>query len=446
MQQENFEQRLGDGLQRWANAGEPTLDLEGYVKAQRRAPRRWGWWVSVAAACVWVGVGVLAYHPTWLRPSTGPVASAPELNPLVKAAVLNGNAGLKWAYEHGLVHPYTSGPAEATVDGVTVHILSVVATDVRTDIIYQITGLPDSVDPSRSGGAGPDGRPIIPYPDIHISRMTGLLSMAQSTSPPIKRPEGLLGTITASPLEVESGIASLAISFGAQKVDMTLQISRQESAKLFRTSVMHETKQSDGIAVTVDSVLAAPGMTYVRYRVVPNSQYTGGVMSSPSDRVGPYLEVNGIRIESSDWITGGASTVGFSVPPGKAKFVVPSEVKGVPADLTVPFKEGATQETIGGSFTLIQVNLGLTTVDMGWSVHSTDRTFVGISELELVDAQGHTVPVDDYESVHTTPNGNDYEYTKTVKLPTGFTPVALHAKQIGVRVTGPWVFDLPTGP
>ncbi|HWI65689.1 MAG TPA: hypothetical protein VNT75_27995, partial [Symbiobacteriaceae bacterium] len=63
-QRDDFEHRLGQGLKRWAEAGEPTFDLETLVTT-KPAPRRARWmrWAISAAAALLLVTGATFTFP-----------------------------------------------------------------------------------------------------------------------------------------------------------------------------------------------------------------------------------------------------------------------------------------------------------------------------------------------------------------------------------------------
>lgn len=448
---DDFENRLGQGLKRWAQAGEPTMDLEALVRqrveagpvtalpaTRRRLPR----WLGLTAAAAALVLSVGLSFPKW----AGAAAEWPLVGPVVTEIIMK-DAGLKWAYDTGLIQ---GNLAEVRQGGVTVRILGVMADSRRTTVIYQVKGAPAR---PKTGGKPMEARglarpvPYSPTVDASISKVDGKGGFS-SFSPPTETPVGWVGTVSTLPLEGESAELELTFRVGDERLSVTVPASRAETDKYSREVVLNETREIDGIAFTVETVTFTPAETIIRYRE-EKEPFFGSVQWDPETE-GHYLEVDGTRYA----VTGGGSGVNhvfheaYPAVTGKSvKLVFPAAVKGVPVEATWPLTEGAVAEVLGVPVTLASYQREGDVVSFEWE--SPDRApFVGVSTFEVIDQNGEVYDL----STQSTGWSSESNYVDdagirhrrfSMELLPGVEPVAIRARSAGVKVTGPWIFELP---
>jgi len=444
MPKEDFENRLGKGLKRWAEAGEPTLDLEALVRARAEepaaevaAPRR-GWvrWLGVAAAAAALVIAAGTTFPSW----AGAAAEWPLVGPMVKEIIME-DAGLKWAYDMGFIQ---QPMAEVTQDGITVRILGVVADRARTTVIYQVVGWsdpkPEPVDakPIQGGKWLSMSRPVHTPPDVFISHDDGLASWGGRV---VETPVGLLGTASTWPLTSDEAQVKVIIGIGEKRLTLPLTVKR--TAEASREVRVDQSQEIGGITIHVDSVVYTPAETMLRYRVekeslagAVNLQQVGGIS---------YLEVGDRRVTADSSVgASGQHIIVFPEPvEGEVRFVIPGEYQATPVTAVFPLEVGATQSILGAQVELTDLNrmgsmLGL---EFKWPWASE---LVGLAGYELIDASGQTV------GFETDGEGIWHDAEREVQgrrvdgtIPEGFEPVAVRITRAGVAVPGPWIFNLP---
>ena len=444
MQRDDFEHRLGQGLKRWAGAGQPTLDLEAYVRGQpAAAPRRRPVlvrWLGVVAAAAVLALGLGVTFPSW----AGAAASWPLVGPVIREIIMQ-DAGLAWAYKEGLIQQPL---AETTVNGVTVRILGVVADPVRTTIIYQMIGLPAPA-PAQPVRADPAGvlrslaRPVESRPYLQVRRLPGVESIFVSHQPPVWTPLGLLGTVGTNPLGAESGTLELGVEVGGQSATLSLPVSRAAAARLSRQVTVGRSQSHGGVTVTVDAVTYTPVETLVQYRV-DKAEFDGSY--GWNDHLySNYLESGDARhYGGSSWGAAGAVQEPFPTAATPLRLVIPAQVQGEPADLTWRLETGSTARVGDAVITLTGRERQGDRLGLALTFLQTPR-LVGLARFEVVDAGGRSEPIRPSASGWSNREGTVL-MTMDLPLPAGFEPVALRARQIGVLVEGPWVFDLPVAP
>ncbi|MFZ5814734.1 MAG: DUF4179 domain-containing protein [Bacillota bacterium] len=428
MQRDDFENRLGQGLKRWAQAGEPTLDLEALVKqrlergkeaapAVSRTPGRpWVRWAGVAAAAALLALSATVTFPTW----AGAAAGWPLVGPVVREIIMK-DAGLKWAYDMGFIQQPL---AEVTEDGVTVRVLGVVADRGRTTVIYQITGWEV---PASS-------------PQLFIAEIngTGVGSWAQ---PPVETPMGLVGTASADAIPTEEAELTLRVSFPPEKhVPLTLQVKR--TAEASREVLVDQVQTIAGVGINVERVIYTPAETIVRYRKL-GPQWSGSATYGQEKPSTPWLEVDGQRLMQTHAHGAGDQHVAiFPAVEGKAKLVFPSQIRSVAVDLRFPPEKGLTRTVEGVEITLDgwAAQGSVLNADFRWP---EDTDLIGLGRLQVVDATGvvHTLHggMGEGSSAH----GGWQRRSITAELPAGVEPVAIRIPSLNFYQQGPWVFDLP---
>jgi hypothetical protein len=471
---DDFEHRLGQGLKRWAEAGQPTLDLEAYVKgtaledsaavvadaatphagaasppaapAPARPRRPWLRWVTSAAAVVLLLTGVTFTFPAW----AGTAAAWPLVGPVIQEIIMK-DAGLKWAYDAGLIQGTV---AEATKGGVTVRILGVVPDQAITTILYQITGLPETHEPGaaqkpiQAEGGGLLRSltfPVSTDPRIQVRKVPGVLGTFQTWSPPIQTPVGLVGTITTNGIGTEGGTMELEAEVDGEKLALRFPISRSESDRLTKEYPVGQSRTIDEITYSIDAVLQTPVYTVVRYEMT-KPQFSGGYSWS-NHEFSLRLEAGGEPIYSTaDHSQGNYQYALFPKTKLPARLVLPASVKGVAADVVWPLQPGAVQKVQGVPVTLT-----------GWESEGNrlavrfelpfDPKLVSFDDFEAVDADGQPISLKDDGSTWSDRGGPAHsefrEVSHAFTYAEGARPVAIRAKQIAVPVEGPWVFQLP---
>lgn len=440
-QQSDLEQRLGDGLQRWARGGAPSLDLEAYVKSRTAAKprRRWVRWVGSAAAAAALAFTANLTFPHW----AGAAAGWPLVGPAVTEIIMK-DAGLKWAYDMGLIQ---GSVAQVTEGSVKVKILGIVADPGRTMLMYQITGYqPARRDPNAKPIPASQSLLSEPYrdevPSVFITAVNG--EAAGSSNKPFHTPLGQFGTVSTLPLPTETAKLTVSVSINGKVTHLELEASRKATNEFSREVAVDQTKTIDGVTITVDSVVFTPAETVLRYRV-EKPVYYGGASCMNYDCV-PYLEVDGEKVRYHHRTGSGAYLLSFPATSGPVKFVVPNEYVGQPADLVWPLKEGAVQEIAGTAVTLTGFEQQGNRVAFRWRWKATDPRFIGMHEFEAVDAAGVSHPMKLWsggDPAGPDPKGELFKHFES-EVPDGFKPVAVRARQTGWWVEGPWIFELPT--
>lgn len=496
MPRDDFESRLGQGLKRWAQAGEPTLDLEALVRERAglgpagaesvqpgkpqpslqpgepllspqaellqpgdtrvpvpqpnptvdpRSPRRWLRWaggITTAAAALALALGLS--FPTW----AGAVAGWPLIGPVVTEIIMD-DAGMKWAYEMGLMQ---GSVAELSEDGVTIRILGVVADSRRTTVLYQVQGAPPV--PKEQGKqpiqAGQDlgfHRPTQQV-EVMITAVDGQGGMS-SSAPPEETPLGLVGTVSTLPLPGAKAELELQFRVDEKRFTLTVPASRAETDRYSREVAVNQSQEIDGITYTVESVTYTPVESIVRLRLEAPSFY-GPIQRDPETEV-LYLEADGVRYRT----TGGGSGVDnvflYAFPRVKGSslhLVVPLEVKGVDIDALWPLQKGAVTEVLGVPVTLASYQRQNRVVQFEWESPDRDEMW-GVSGIEVIDREGRAYEIGaagsgwSGESNYVNPETNTRHRRFETELPEGVEPVAVRATRAAVPVEGPWVFELP---
>jgi hypothetical protein len=125
-------------------------------------------------------------------------------------------------------------------------------------------------------------------------------------------------------------------------------------------------------------------------------------------------------------------------------FIIPVAMKGVAADMVWPLRPGATQQA--GAVTIKLTRWAHTgdRASFEWEYPESDNV-VGFGTFEALDAAGNAYPL----GLRGSGEGNNPHGDGTMvrdfdaELPADLTPVAVRARAIGYRVTGPWRFELP---
>lgn len=452
---DDFDSRLSQGLKRWAEAGEPTIDLEAYVRAQTDSPcpnlaaeapadpvRRTPCWLRrlalPAAAVLAMLLGVVTF-PMW----AGAAAEWPLVGPVVTEVVLK-DAGLKWAYENHLIQ---GSLAEVKEGDVTVRILGVMADTARTTLVYQVVGLPAH---PRDGEARPipgpgsllQDPPAPPDVGIGIAKLGGQAAMSwqsyQETS------VGLVGTVSTLPLETEKGTIELKVRIGIRESTLQMEISRAEAGRFSSEVPVNQSQTVGDVTITVKSVIYTPAETVIKYQV-KKPEYWGSYSWQPQEN--HRLECGGKSVYPGDSHGAGDDHMeAFPVAGCTPRFVVPMVVKGEPVHLVWPLTEGATQQAAGGTITLKSWERqdGRIAFEF-WSAGGDG--FKGMDQLAVIDKDGQVYRFEHWksESAADMPDGTKRRVPE-FDLPTEFMPVAVQADRIGVRLEGPWTFDLPAPP
>lgn len=133
----------------------------------------------------------------------------------------------------------------------------------------------------------------------------------------------------------------------------------------------------------------------------------------------------------------------FPAVSGTGRLVIPLQVMGAEADLVWELKQDATQEAAGTTVTLQSWEREGDRIAFEW-MFPRDGVLFEFAEFEAVDASGKIYHPDvNVSSMSGDPVERKERRTIESTLPPEVNPVAIRAKQLGVRVDGPWVFDLP---
>jgi hypothetical protein len=373
-------------------------------------PRRWFRWAVGLIATASLALGALAIRPSWASAAAG----WPLIGPLVTERILK-DAGLKWAYDIGLMQ---QSLAEAKDGDTTVRIRGVIANSRQTTVLYQVSGLPAS--------------PGI-QPHAYVGE-PGEENWIHWAGPSVKTADGFVATSSAIPKNTDAKRNVITVEFGDRTAVLAVHASPVDSDKFYREVAVNRSQEIDGVNIVMESVTYTPAETVIRYRDEAPS-FSGPV--GRDDFGDPrYIESAGKRYQE----TGGGGyrlkIAAYAPVEGPITFVVPRRIKGVPVDLSWPLRAGARQQVRNISIALT----GARQTDNGFEVtweSGVDKQFVGISDFELVDATGQA-----YKNLEGSESGG-LQPSITSRLPAGVTPVVVRAKQIGLRVIGPWRFELP---
>ncbi|MDF2628800.1 MAG: polymerase ECF-type sigma factor variant [Symbiobacteriaceae bacterium] len=461
---DDFEHRLGQGLKRWAGAGQPTLDLEAYVTGQvgdgapgeapepgaadapvpARPRRPWVRWAISAAAAVILLTGATFTFPAW----AGTAAAWPLIGPVIQEMIMK-DAGLKWAYDAGLIQGTV---AEATSGEITVRVLAVVPDQAITTILYQITGLPEKP-------AGPyDGRPIAvdrgsllgslafpvsDEPEVRVKSVPGVEGIFFSRDMPMQTPVGLFGTITTNAVEAEGGNIELVADAKGEKLELSFPVSRSASDKLTREYPVGQSRTIDEITYEIDAVLQTPVHTVIRYK--ETKPVFWGSYEWSNHEYSMALEAgNEVIYSTGDHGQGGYRYALFPKTKLPARLLLPASVKGAPVDIVWPLEPGAVKEIQGVPVTLFEWEIEGN--QLGVSFH-WPHELIGFNQFEALDGDGNAIPLKQGSSTSSTRGGPEHsefqEASFALTFPEGAKPVAIRAKQVAVAVQGPWVFQLP---
>jgi len=452
---DDFEHRLGQGLKRWAEAAHPTMDLQAHVTAQEPAtaapanpprsplPRLRRLVIPFAAAAALL-LTTAATFPVW----AGAAAGWPIVGPVVTEIILK-DAGMKWAYEAGLIR---GSMAEVREGDVTVRILGVLADSRRTSVIYQIQGVPGPEDRSKTKPiqAGPStlftppGPQTDEPPTVTISKVDGQGGFS-SWTPPTWTKIGYVGTVNTLPLPKPTTTLELTVNVGTKHIPIVVEASRADVDRLSQEVPVNQSVEIAGIKITVEAVTHTPAETVVQYKV-ERPEFWGPLQWDPKTEFHYIDTPDGRRLTTPG--SGGGVNNQFreAFPPveGPAKFVVPVEVKGVPANLRWPLRTGAVQRVGGTTITLTQWERSGDAIGFEWEAEGEPQ-FMGFAEFAVVDASGQVFPLGQSGVMtgnNRWPDGKLHSHIST-RMPEGVIPVAVTAGQYGWKVDGPWVFELP---
>lgn len=461
MPRDDFEHRLSQGLKRWAEGGEPTMDLEeavrahlGQVREPESAPalrprrvRRWLRWAGgAAAAAAALVLALTVTFPSW----AGAAAGWPLVGPIVTEIIME-DAGMAWAYEMGLMQ---GSVAELREDGITIRILGVLADSRRTTVLYQVQGAP--VEPEASSEAQvppartdePHGPPVrnLWGVDVHITAVDGEGGFS-SMPAPTATPLGLIGTVSTMPLPREEAELELEFVVSGKKHSLTVRASRAATDQFSREVAVDRSQTIGGVTVAVESVIYTPAETIVRIREEKESFY-GPLRVDPGEAV--YLESGGRRF---DVAAGGSGVNGeyyYAFPPvaGPGRIVVPAKVKAVPIEAVWPLEEGAVADVLGVPVTLTGYECIGRVVRFEWESPLEDH-MRGIAGFRVIDGAGGVHEIGPGAAGWSSESNNASEIEGKLlrryetELPEGVEPVAVMATQAAVPVYGPWTFELP---
>lgn len=445
MPHDAFTDRLSQGLQRWANHGQPTLDLEAFVRAQGRARRRRWWlrWAGSLAAAVALMLGLSITFPRW----AGAAADWPIVGPVVTEIIMK-DAGLKWAYDQGTIQ---HSLAEAKLNGTTVRILGFVANQARLTVIYQIPDWPKPPEtnrlmtlPASHSLLGELAIPVPEHPWVSIARVGGVGTASWGPAP-LWTPMGLVGTVETLPLEKATAPVELVISDAGQKAVLNFTVTRNARGARSITPADGLTLTHDGMTVSIQGISSTPAETLIRYRV-QGRRYMGSVAWSNHDGTS--------AVETAAGRVDGRPGPGIPKPDGSEdfydtfpvsqlprRFILPTVLKGVDADLTWPLQNGSTQEFAGNTITLKSWERAGDQIAFEWT-YTNLNGFVGFNQLEVVDANGQVYPLQ-FRTGSMSSGAVPERRTFAADLPASVKPVAVRAHEAGMRVDGPWVFTLP---
>lgn len=442
MQRDDFENRLSQGLKRWAEAGKPTLDLEAAVTNRlgappRRAPgwaRRTRWASGLAAAAALVLVVGLTF-PTW----AGAAAGWPIIGPAVTEIIMK-DAGLKWAYEQGILQ----GTLAEVIDGeITIRILGVMADARRTTVIYQAIGLPPAASPSNR--ATPAGVMIPPVPESHFSASIATVDGEggfSSAHPPHETSLGLVGLVSTLPLQRASAELEVVFRVAGRELRVTVPASRIETDRFSREVRVDRTITIDEIAVTLESVVYTPAETIITYQVEKEG-YFGPI--SWEEGESSYIEIGAKRYQP---IGGGSGfnyrfITAYPALKGPVTWVMPVNFKGVPIAVTWPLQVGATEQVLGVPVSLTSYTREGRVVRFEWESPAS-AALSGFAGFKIIGSDGSAQPLHGSWTAESagTAEGR-FRRTYMTELPAGFDPVAVRATTAAVKVQGPWVFEVP---
>lgn len=447
------ERQVARGLQAWAAAGTPAVDLAAGLE-QRLAdvparvagrPRRRRLWPSLAAAAAAVLALILTF-PRW----AGAASEWPVVGPWIQEVILS-NAGLRWAYEHDLIAGTLARDAH---DGIELKVLGVLADPAQTSVIYEVTGLPP--DPSDGEQAEPvrahDGLfwsppPRTGHPGVFIPRVNGQ-GTASSTPMAVRTPLGLVGTTFTYPLETEEAVLTVSLDYQGKSWSVDVPVSRAPLGRYTREVPAGLSQTIGEVTVTVERVFYTPAQTIVEY-VLTRPPFHGSTIWN-NNRWSPHVETADGRKLYGDGNSLGryrddgrqVERLGFPATAESATLVFPGLVRGEPASLEWPLAPGEqVQEHAGTAIRLSrwQRDGQRLAVELEFPAGAV----TGLRSPVAVDAAGREFPTDGGEGASESEGRAWRQYQW--ELPAGADPVAIRIDGVGIMQEGPWRFPLPPG-
>ncbi len=427
---------LREGLAAWAGAADAVPAVPWRRSLKARSDRRWA--LKLAAGLV-AATFFLATFVYW--PATVLSASRlPLLGPWVERLVLQ-DAGLRWAYQEGLIFPAS---VDVTAEGVTLRILGVATSPMETTVFYLLEGVvPVGSSPRGSILAGlyreaPSGGNSTEPADrtgwIPALRAEEAFSWLER---PAITPLGLVGMLRVFP--DHGDVLTLILESPRLKAPLRCEIpvDREAMSAVVEEWPLQATATGQGITVTGLRALRTPAELIVEFAVTGANCLTGEVPQTMSI----YLETPAGPVLPGKQ-HGTADEAGLRL---RAAFVCPAES---PLTLVIPVL--TRRETIEVSFPLgaegpIAVR-GIPVRLQRWEVREgragvlfawDDRSRLWLLEdWSLVTAEGRTVPLESTAVV--TWQGPDYEQGLEFDLPPAQVPAGLLARTAVVPVWGYW--------
>lgn len=430
------EESLRQDLQRWAEAGAPTIDLGAALAKRTRANRnRWRRWGSVVATLLLLSTAATVTFPAW-------AASAADW-PLIGApikAYLAERAGLSWAYEMGF---FQSNLAELSDGGVTVRVLGVLADPVQTKVFYQVQGLNPNAQPATPAG---EERPRFPA-EVHITGINGVGGV-NSTYPISDFDAPVQYYITeTTPIPGESALLNLRLQVGDAVKTLDLPVSLADSRPFFTELPVGESQSHGPITITVERLTLSPAEVVVTYKTDGLPGPSGG-WSARGPLPEPYLRSAGKELEGrpvAGFGIGGRSNLGFARIKGQAQLVIPTATTPTAVNAQWAWAPGATTSVEGVPVKLESIRPAGDEVSVQWT-YPADSALLGLGGFTLIGQDGARLPLDQISGSGAGADEKVAHAFLSVKLPSGFEPAAVAVTHAVMRIDGPWVFDLPALP
>jgi hypothetical protein len=432
---EMLEAKIHEGLNRWAEAGEPTFDLAGALERRRR--RQLTRWATAAATLLIISGAAALSFPAW----AGAAADLPFIGEPIKR-YLAERAGLQWAYEMGFLQ---GNLAELSADGVTVRVIGVIADPVQTKVFYQVIDTKPPAGPAKPIQVGTPPEPPEERAGLSITEIDAQGISAAYTSISEESPLGQFFVAEAPPLTGETARLTLELRAGEQKKEVAITASRAESSRFFKEVPLAGSQTFGPVTVTPTSLIASPVEAVVTYQVLAPSAPGGHAARGPMEQ--PYLLADGKKIQgrpTAAMSTGGNYARAFPRYKSKAQLVIPDLAAPMPESALWPLQEGATTTVRGAPVRIERIRR----VNGRWWIdwrYPSQSSLLGLAGFTLIGTDGARYPLEP-ASASVGTDDQEAHMGVEVEIPPGVEPAAIEAGFVILQIHGPWRFDLPPLP
>jgi hypothetical protein len=432
------EATLREDLQRWAEAGAPSFDLNaGLARRTARRRSRWIRWSSVAAATILLSTSAVVTFPAWAASA----ANWPIIGEPIKA-YLAERAGLSWAYKMGFMQGALAELSDGTV---TLRVLGVLVDPIETRVFYQISGLDPNPNPAQAGDESYQG----PNAELSIRGIDGVGRGVVSANHPIsdwyKATEQYYVAET-TPIPGDQAVLTLELRVGDQKKQVVLPVSRAESSKYFKELAVSGKQVHGPVAITLEHLVLSPAEVVLAYQAeVPP---TADAMTFRGPLLQPFLRVGGKEYTGQSLMSFSINhheILSFPRVSGKAQLVIPSMTASSRVDARWAWAPGTVTDVGGVPVKLEQIRPGYRGgLDVEWT-YPADAKLLGLGDITIIGTDGSRHPVENPGVGSGTANAIAHANV-LLELPPGVEPAAIEVGYASWRVDGPWVFDLPELP